>query len=189
MLRKVGVCLLLAVVLGGCEDVYTPKPKGYFRIAMPQKVYQQFDTDCPYSFEFPTYSLIHRDRSANSNDCWYNIDFPLFRARLHLSYVPLENNLRNHVEAVRGLAYKHTIKADAINEELTYDPDHQKYGIFYDIKGNAASSVQFFITDSTNHFMRGALYFNHSPNKDSIAPVVSFIKEDINHLIESLRWK
>ncbi len=183
--------VLIAAVVGmvGCEETYTPKPKGYFRIALPQKVYQGFNTPCPFSFEYPMYALVHPDLEQNSQPCWYNVDFPLFRAKLHLSYAPLQNNVHNHIEAVRTLAYKHTAMADAIDERLTYLPEHNKFGVFYEIKGNAASPLQFFVTDSVNHFMRGALYFNHSPNKDSLGPVIDYIKADMAHLIQTLEWK
>jgi len=89
----------------------------------------------------------------------------------------------------RALAYKHTLKADAITEKVFIKPEQNVYGTVYEISGNAASSLQFFLTDSTNHYLRGALYFNAEPNKDSLAPLIDFVREDIIVLIESFEWK
>lgn len=189
MNKIITVCfVVLFLFFVSCEKTFTPKPKGYFRIALPSKKYKTFDQECPFTFEIPEYSLIHSDIELNTEPCWYNIDFPLFRATLHLSYKAIHGNVYKFIEESRALAFKHTIKADAINEDIYQDPVHQKYGVFYDIKGNAASSIQFFVTDSTQHFLRGALYFNNSPNKDSIAPVLQFILADIDHLVETLEW-
>jgi len=121
--------------------------------------------------------------------CWYNIDFPLFNARIHLTYKPVNNSLSELLEESRSLAFKHSSKADAINEKLISFPDKRVFGTKYDIKGNAASSVQFYLTDSTDNFIRAALYFSVSPNIDSIAPVVKFIEEDIDHFINSFEWE
>jgi gliding motility-associated lipoprotein GldD len=101
----------------------------------------------------------------------------------------VDHNLFQYTEDSRALAYKHTIKADAINETVYTNPGHRVYGILYDIKGNAASSLQFYLTDSVRHFLRGSLYFNVEPNKDSLAPVIAYFREDIVHLIESFEWK
>jgi len=110
------------------------------------------------------------------------------KGKIHLSYKTIHNNFNELMEDSRRLAYKHTIKADAINEQMFIDDEKHVFGILYDIQGDAASSIQFFATDSTTHFLRGSLYFNVIPNKDSLAPVVSFVKKDIIKLMETLSW-
>lgn len=172
-----------------CKNDYTPKPRGYFRITFPEKQYHQLDSIFPFKFEYPVYSTIRKDQSPYAEPYWFNLHFPSMKGDVHVSYKSITNNLGILEEDSRNLAYKHTIKADAINERLYYHPEKEVYGIFYEIKGNAASSVQFFLTDSVDHFLRGSLYFNTIPNKDSLAPVVDFISEDIQHMMETFEWK
>lgn len=182
------VSTVLIIILSACEDEYSPRPRGYFRIDLPQKDYQKFSDDCPFNFEYPIYSIIYPE-SEGTQKYWYNIDFPLFKARLHLSYKEVDNNISKLLEESRTLAFKHSVKANAIDEELLLFPDKNIYGVLYSIKGNTASSLQFFLTDSTEHFFRGALYFSLSPNNDSIAPVVNFIKDDVYNMINSFEWQ
>ena len=118
-----------------------------------------------------------------------NIVIKDLNAKIHLSYKNIHQNLSVLLDDAHTLAYKHSIKADAINEKVFINHEKKVYGILYEIKGDAASSVQFFMTDSTDHYIRGALYFNTNPNKDSLAPVVQFLKTDIVHFIETLNWK
>jgi gliding motility-associated lipoprotein GldD len=181
--------IVIIFMITSCGKSYQPKPLEYFRIDFPQKNYTTFDSvSCYYKFQYPIYAKI-QPYKKETNNCWLNIQFPYFKATIHLTYIKIQNNLRMLTEESRSLAYKHDIKADAIIEILYSDTIHNIYGMVYEIKGNAASPIQFFLTDSSNHFLRGSLYFNVKPNKDSLAPVVAFIKEDIKYLIETLRWK
>jgi len=183
-------CMVMAVMAaGGCRRNYTPKPRGYFRIDLPEHAYREYRSDCPFSFEFPVYANVQPDRSRMARPCWFNVVYPDFNGTIHLSYQTVKKNLEELTEDARTLVYKHSIKADAIGEQLFTHPDKKVYGILYDIKGNTASSVQFFLTDSSRHFIRGALYFNASPNADSLAPVIRFCREDIIHLIETFSWQ
>ena len=172
-----------------CKRHYTPKPAGYLRIDFPEKEYQLYNSTCPFSFEYPVYSKITDDTSRIAEPCWINIEFPHFGAKIHISYKTVNKNLNTYIEDSRTLAYKHTVKADAINETLYSNNETKVYGLLYDIKGDAASNVQFYVTDSTKHFLRGSLYFNVQPNADSLAPVINFVKDDIIHLVETLKWK
>lgn len=181
--------LIPLVLFFSCTDSYTPKPRGYFRIEFPDHEYTAFNDMAPFSFEIPKYSFIAPDSSSMAEPHWYNLVFPSMKGKIHLSYKTLNNDLSKYVEDSRLLAYKHTIKADDIIDHPFIDPKNKVYGIMYEIKGNAASPFQFFATDSSKHFIRGSLYFNVYPNKDSLAPVFTFIKEDIVHLIETIRWK
>jgi gliding motility-associated lipoprotein GldD len=189
-LTYIGVFIIIGFMLfNACKRDYTPKPRGYFRIDLPKKQYTQFDSTFPYKFEYPIYALIKEDRSRNSEKFWINIEYPELNGKIHISYKHVNNNIEQILEDTRKLAYKHTIKADAINEKMFLKPEKKVYGILYEIEGNAASSVQFFLTDSTDHYLRGALYFNTETNKDSLAPVLNFVKEDVIRLIESFEWK
>jgi len=170
---------------------YTPKPRGYFKIDFPAKSYQSFDKGCSFSFDYPTYANLVADSSAGTQPCWFNLAFPQFNGRLHLTYydVTSKGEYENLVEDARTFAFKHTVKANAIDQKVINYPEKKVYGIYYAIEGNTASSVQFFLTDSTKHYFRAALYFNERPQYDSIQPVVNFIKKDLDRMISTFKWK
>lgn len=188
MLRYTALLSIL-LILAGCRDNAVPKPRGYFRIDLPPKQYLLYDTICPFTFEYPVYSRISYDIGDKPEPCWFNIEFPGFNAKIHISYRKVNNNLEPLIRESFDYAYSHTVKADAISELPWHNQASNVYGMLYDIKGNAASSVQFFVTDSTRHFMRGALYFMVQPEKDSLAPVIDFFRQDIVHLVETFKWK
>ncbi len=181
---------LLSVIFTSCRDeTYTPKPKGYFRIDLPEKHYRQFDTTFPYSFEYPVYAIISPDTYSKREPYWINIDYPAYKGRLYLSYKKVNNNIDDYFEDSHKMAYKHIPKAIAINENIIYDDKNKIFGMTFTIEGkDAASPFQFYVTDSTANFLRGALYFNIRPNNDSLAPVIDFIKDDIKYMISTLRW-
>jgi gliding motility-associated lipoprotein GldD len=183
------IIILSVVSVASCRQDYVPKPRGYMKVEYPEKEYTEFDTTAPFSFEYPVYAEIVPDTSPNAEKYWYNIKFPPFDATIYLSYKDVNNNLNEFVEDSRTLAYKHTIKAEAIDESLIHQPEKDVYGILYDFSGNTATSLQFFVSDSSRHFLRGSLYFNTTPEKDSLAPVVSFLREDILHLLDSFEWE
>lgn len=184
--------LLFLCCAAGCNnESYTPKPRGYFHISFPKKEYVSFSDGCPFTFEYPKYAVIQPDRERDAGTCWNNLYFPQFNARLHLTYYNISSSKEYDglVEDARTLAFKHTVKANAIDQKLINYPERKVYGIYYAIEGNTASSVQFFLTDSAKHYFRGALYFNERPQYDSIAPVVGFIKKDIDRMISTFKWK
>lgn len=179
--------LILLTVLS-CNETYTPKPRGYIRVDYPVKQYTLYNSSRGFRFEYPVYARITGDSSVKHPD-WLNIEFPGFDGKIYLSYLKINGNPGVFADESRDLAYKHTIKAESISENLINFPESKVYGILYDIRGNAASSVQFFVTDSLRNFLRGSLYFNTQPNQDSLAPVISFIRQDIDHMIKTLEWK
>jgi gliding motility-associated lipoprotein GldD len=181
--------IISALLLASCHKEYTPKPRGYFRIEFPKKAYHKLTQDLPYSFEIAQYSKTSTDRDPGSQPGWINITTPANKADIHISYAKLCHNLAKHIEESRKLAYDHSIKADAIQEQVYINPEQHVYGTIYFIDGNAASPVQFYLTDSTENFLRGALYIREVPNIDSLRPVIEFLKPDIIHLIETTRWK
>lgn len=173
----------------GSED-YTPKERTYFRITLPEVAYQSFDTTFPYSFEYSKSAKIFRDERSNADKYWINVVYPMYNAILHISYKEVNNNLSQYFEDSRIFANKQMTKATGIKEKIYYDGPNHVYGLVYDIKGtNVASTYQFVVTDSTKNFLRGALYFDMVPNNDSLAPVIDYIKKDIDHLINTFRWK
>ncbi len=182
------VAICLALSMFSCNSNSVPKPRGHFRIDLPVKEYIRFDSICPFTFEYPVYSLIKQEPGMDEY-CWFNIEFPDYKGKLHLSYMDVSNNLKLLTDDAHKLAYKHSVKADAIEEKLWINDEKSVYGIIYLISGDAASSVQFFVTDSLSHYLRGSLYFDAQPDKDSLAPVIQFFREDIVHLIETLEWK
>jgi gliding motility-associated lipoprotein GldD len=181
---------LLTLCFGSCRNNSTPKPRGYFRIDFPEKKYHVFDSlSFPYSFQYPVYGRVIKDVSKISEKYWVNVDFPEYKARIHISYKDAQGRLDSLSEDSRALAYKHAAKADAISERFYFNAETNVYGILYQIKGNTASSWQFYVTDSTNHFLRGALYFSVRTNKDSLAPAIDFFGKDLIRLMETVEWK
>ena len=185
------VVLLFVGLVVSCANEYAPKPRGYFRIKLPEKQYNVYNGGCNFIFEYPKYARIETDTAYNAKPCWMDIVFPAFNARLHLSYYAITSKtaLNALVEDAHTFAFKHTVKATAIDEAVISIPDRQMYGILYSIQGNSASSSQFFLTDSTKNYLRAALYFNEKPKMDSIQPVLDFLREDIHVMIKSARWK
>lgn len=189
--RFVATFFLLGMFIACSNEDYSPKPRGFFRISLPEKTYETPATGCPYSFEIPGYALLVDDKSNNTEPCWKNVDFPQFNARLHISYFAIGPTAPFDMltEDARTFVFKHTAKATAIDQQQIADPERKIYGLRYEIGGNTASNVQFYLSDSTRHYLRGALYFNERPNMDSIRPVLDFIKEDIDHIIRTIHWK
>ena len=177
--------IIFIITLYGCNSDHSPKPKAFMKIKLPEKKYLEYKSICNYSFEYPNYAEINK-----LNNCMIDIDFIDLSAKLHISYFELinSNDINIHIEESVDLAYKHIIKANAIQESDLINRNSKLYGVLYDYDGLTATSMQFFLTDSANHFFRGALYFNTEIN-DSISPINTFIKEDVIHLIESFYWK
>lgn len=180
----------LVLFILSCSPTPTPKPRGFFRIDLPEKQYTAFvQENYPFSFEYPLYAEINKDLSPMAEPWWINVDVPQFKARVHISYKPVYNNLGRYLDDTHKLLHKHIPKATGIREDLIINDDDNVYGIIYHIRGpGVASTCQFFVTDSVRHFLRGALYFNVIPNNDSLAPVIDFLKEDIRHLVSTLQW-
>ncbi|HEY9001983.1 MAG TPA: gliding motility lipoprotein GldD [Mucilaginibacter sp.] len=191
--------LMLMAACDGNHD-YSPKPRGYFRIIFPEKAYQQYNSQYPFTFIYPKYAVIEKDtnvaperkdKKLYNMKYLLNMQFPQFNGTLHLSYESITSKkvFDELTEDARNFAFKHTVKATSIDQAIIHNPDRKVYGIYYTIDGNAASSIQFFITDSVKNYMRGALYFNSTPRLDSIQPVLKFVKKDIDTMIKTFKWK
>ena len=185
------ICFLLMIlILFSCRQNYTPKPPAYFRIDFPEREYRMYDTISPFMFEYPVYGNLAYLIPPVSDSCWLNINFPKYKGTIHLSYRKIDSNLDQLMEDSWKFVYsKIAMRADAVNRREYENPELNVYGTIYDIKGDAASTVQFFVTDSVKHFLRGSLYFSVQPNYDSLAPAIHFFREDIIHLIETVKWK
>jgi gliding motility-associated lipoprotein GldD len=187
--QKLYPLLIIPVLFYSCREAAAPKPRAYQRIGFPEKEYTTFNSECNFSFEYPVYGKVKQVTLKNADPCWYDISFSGYNATIHVTYKPLNNNLSEYIEDVRRIVNKHIIKADDIVESTISLPGRNVYGLFYDISGNTASAVNFYITDSTTGFLSGSLYFQVHPNVDSLAPAISFFREDIVHLIQSFSWE
>ena len=207
------VMMALSGVIVSCNNSYTPKPKGYFKIEFPPHQYILFDKPgFPYSFEYAVYANIVQDSTffeeQPENPYWINLDFPQFRGKMYISYIQIGGKSRFKVRNQKGqyvdsigtntferlisssynLTFKHSSKASSIEDSVFVTPNGIK-GIYFKIGGNAATANQFVVTDSVKHFLRGALYFDATPNEDSLAIVNNFLQQDMKHLINTLKWR
>ena len=191
------VSILLAAVAIACiaiscnnGDNYLPKPRGYFRIDLPEKAYSRVDTIERYSFECPQYAQVTPDPYSPDEKNWINIEMPQFKGSIHLTHKTVNGNLGEYLEDVHTMVVKHLQKANGVRDSLIVNEEHDVYGLFIEMDGKGvATPMQFYLTDSTSNFVRGALYFNFKPDNDSMQPVINFIREDIDHLISTFEWK
>lgn len=206
-------CTLIFMAFTACNSEYTPKPRGYYAIEFPSHAYQLFDKPgYPYTFEYPVYANVVKDTSffeeAPENPYWINIDIPRFNGRIYISYNEIGGRTKFKVRNAKGeytdsvglntfdrlvngaysLTFKHSYKATAIDDSV-FKTNNQIEGIYFKIGGNAATSNQFLLTDTVKHFLRGALYFDATPNEDSLAPVNQFLQKDLQHIINTLKWR
>ncbi len=185
------ISILLMVA---CNSPYVPKPTGYFKIDFPEKQYTRFsEPGFPYSFEYPVYAKIARDSSffgdTPENPWWINIEFPQFKGKIYISYKIIgQYKLDKLLNDAFKLTNKQSVKATYISDSLIHTPNGIS-GMFFRVSGNVATANQFFLTDSTKNFLRGALYFDTTPNQDSLKPVNNFLVEDMMHLINTFKWE
>jgi gliding motility-associated lipoprotein GldD len=187
--KYIFLSLAMLLMAGSCKESYTPKPEGYLKITYPEKAYQVYNEQEFYQFEIPVYARVEIDSSPRSEEGWINVAIPQLNGKIHLSYKPVGDQLNALITDCRELVYKHTVKAHGIEETPFIERENKRFGMVYDLKGDVASAVQFFVTDSTYHFLRGSLYFNSRPNRDSLNPIIEFLREDIIHMIETTQWK
>lgn len=184
MNKKFLFLILICSILFSCKDETLPKPKAFLRLAYNDVNYKKTESNCPYTFEYSDIAI------ANPNaKCWMNIKYPSLKASLNLTYRPVENNLTELLLESEKLTYKHSIKADGISAQPFENNEKMVYGSLLEVTGNAASPLQFHLTDSSKHFITGALYFEVQPNYDSILPAIKFVEKDIKHLMETFEWR
>jgi gliding motility-associated lipoprotein GldD len=186
------IVLLISII--ACNSTYTPKRQGYFKIDFPKHEYKLFDQPgYPYTFEYPVYANILKDTTffedKPENPYWINIEFPRFAGKIYISYKEIgKSDLNKLVNDAYNMTYKHSTRATEIVDSAMRTANGIS-GVFFSVGGNAATAKQFFVTDSVKHFLRGALYFDASPNEDSLGVVNNFLQDDMKHLINTFRWK
>ncbi len=185
------ICLAITSLLISCEEkVYTPKPKAYYRMEFAPHSYQTFDTTYPYQFEYSKIAMILPDNTNQAETYWINIVYPNLNANIYVSYKKVTNNLDTLINDSKNFVTGQIKKAEDIIEYHIIDTINNVYGTAYEILGkNVACPYQFWLTDNESHFFRGALYFNETPNNDSLSPAIDYIKTDILHLFETFTWK
>ena len=174
-------CFLFIV---SCNNDVLPKPKAYLSLDYPKKEYKTLSVKRPYSFDVLKTTTIIDDKNN-----WLKIKYPNLKASIDITYRSIDNNLKELLTEAEKLVFKHAIKAEQIIPKDFINSNRRTFGSLYEITGNAASHLQFHVTDSTNNFIKGALYFYAKPNYDSILPAVAYIKQDVLELVESLEWK
>jgi len=190
--------LFVFLFLLSCKDdsILVPKPRTYPRIVFPDKTYVPFDNpDCPFMMRVPEYGVYLKDslkvEYEKTFDCWFDLYYNKLNTYIHFSYVDFDTRARFDELVVDAfeMADKHNVKASYRDEMRLSFPDKKVYGLLFEIDGPVASPIQFFLTDSTRHFLRGSLYFKDVVNRDSIQPVFEFVKEDFEVFFESFAWK
>lgn len=186
------IIVLMGLGVASCGEAERPlpKPKGYFRIDLPEKNYVKVDTIGRYAFETPDYAVITHDPLSPNEKNWINVEMPQFKASFHLTHKDVHGNLGEYLEDVHLMITKHLQKANGMNDSLIVNPEHRVYGMLIEMDGKGvATPLQFYLTDSTANFLRGALYFNFVPNNDSMQPVIDYLRQDIDRMINTLEWK
>jgi gliding motility-associated lipoprotein GldD len=187
MLKKQFVFTLIFIGLlavSSCKDSVLPKPSSYLRLDYPEAKYASFENQCPFAFEMNSEAIIKGEKN-----CGFTISYPKMKATIYLTYKPVNGNINSLLRDAQKLTYEHVIKADNILEQPYMNPSRKVYGMFYRVDGNAATNSQFYVTDSTKHFVTASVYFYAKPNFDSIMPAASFVRNDMQRLMETLKWK
>lgn len=184
MLKNIGF-IISVFGLCACAETPLPKPMGELRLEYPRAEYQPFASPCSFAFEYSDLAKVEQGKQP----CWYYIAYPKMKAKIFITYFPIKNDLELHIKEAEKMVYEHTIKASAIETKSFSYPEKKVYGNFYELKGESASNIQFYATDSTKHFVTANLYFNTRPKPDSLAPAVDYIKQDILRMLDTFEWK
>ena len=176
--------LLLLVLVASCKDEVLPKPASQLRLDYPVAEYAAFSNHCPFEFEMNNNAIIKEDKN-----CGFSINYPKMKATIYVTYKTVNNDINSLLRDAQKLTYEHVIKADDIIEQPYMNSNKKVYGMFYQVSGNAATNAQFYATDSIKHFVTGSVYFYAKPNFDSILPAESFVKNDMQRLLETIKWK
>lgn len=184
--KRIGLfaLLLLLTFANGCKNDVLPKPASQLRLDYPIAKYASFSNHCPFEFQINEDAIIKEDKN-----CGFSIHYPKMKATIYLTYKTVDNNLNDLLKDAQKLTYEHVIKADDILEQPYVNKNKKVYGMFYRVDGNAATNAQFYATDSIKHFVTGSVYFYAKPKFDSIMPAASYVKNDMQRLLETIKWK
>ena len=174
----------IVLLFTSCKDDVLPKPSSQLRLDYPVAEYASFENHCPITFEINSDGIIKED-----NKCGFSITYPKMKATIYLTYKNVNGDIDKLLRDAQKLTYEHVIKADDILEQPYLNKDKKVYGMFYNVNGNAATNAQFYVTDSLKHFVTGSVYFYAKPNYDSIMPAADYIKNDMQHIMETIKWK
>lgn len=183
----------IILLLSACHnsDSEAPRPTGYFRIDLPERHYNRMDTTLPFTFEQSDQAnLVIKPQSKGI--CWVDVDYPSLNATLKMTCLNITSpdSLRNLIYSEEKMVKFHYQKADDVEYSVVRDEDAHLWGQIYDIEGkDVATPFQFWLTDSAHHFVRATLYFNFTPNNDSLQPVIEYLREDAMHYINTFEWK
>ena len=187
MIKKIngffGIALLL-VFANSCKDDVLPKPASQLRLDYPVAKYASFSNHCPFEFEMNDDAIIKEDKN-----CGFSIEYPKMKATIYLTYKTVNGDINKLLRDAQKLTYEHVIKADDILEQPYINNGNKVYGMFYQVDGNAATNAQFYATDSIKHFVTGSVYFYAKPKFDSIMPAADYVKNDMQRLLETIKWK
>ena len=192
-----GLALFWAFLMGfslmSCDAVVPqPKPKGYPRIELPSNASKALNYPGPFEFEIAQVAVVRPapERPEFPGGLWLNIDYPDFRSTIYLTYLPVTNNLPELLDAANQQVYQgHVTMSEGIEERALVYSERKVFGRVFQLLGPVATPVQFYLTDSARHFLRGSLYFNYAANYDSIAPILTYLNQDIDRMMSSLVWK
>ncbi|MBW2960365.1 gliding motility lipoprotein GldD [Mesonia aestuariivivens] len=185
-MRLIIVNVIFLLLLVSCEKSYQPKPKAYLALEYPEATYKKIQLPCPYTFEIN--KQVQVKASKTNNPCWVDLEYPDLKGTIFITYRPVHNNLQALLMDGQKLPLQHTIKADEIEGDTYVNAKNHTYGTFYEVKGDAASQAQFYLTDSVHHFLTGSIYFKTQPNYDSIIPAADYLANDIRHIMETVKW-
>ena len=184
--------LLIFFILGlsSCRRVSVPKPYGYVRLTMPDTCYADaVPAGFPYRFDVSCNAEVLPVRGEHGERYWIDLHYPALNATVHCSYQPVRGNLRELTDDAIRFVYRHSSHASSIPEQGFVHAEARVYGVLFDLEGNTASSMQFFVTDSVRHFFRAAVYCDCVPNADSLAPVYDYLHKDVVRMVESFEWR
>ena len=181
---------VLFIVLSSCRQSSIPKPYGYIRLTMPDTCYADaVPKGYPYRFDVSCHAEVRPVSDEQGGQYWIDLHYPALNATVHCSYQPVRGNLRELTDDAIRFVYRHSSHASSIPEQGFVHAEARVYGVLFDLEGNTASSMQFFVTDSVRHFFRAAAYCDCVPNADSLAPVYDYLHKDVVRMVESFEWR
>ena len=188
-MKKIAFLILITIVFSCKEELNIPKPPTYLRLELPEHKYTNYHDDCAYTFSVSDLYNVKPVMIDTEKTCHKDIELGPLNGTIHLSYINMTEPLSSYVNHVNDKIGDHKIKATAINDAIIMIPEHKVYCTFFELEGNVASPFQFYLTDSLNNFASAVVYFNSTPNYDSLRPTLDYLKVDIEHMINNFEWK
>jgi len=190
-MKLISSLILIVLILTSCkeETLFIPKPATYLRPVLPKHTYIKYNDECPYTLSLPKIFKIKKISSEDGLTCHKDIELGPLNGIIHFSYIYMNEPLATYVNFTNNQIDNHKIKATNINDYTIINESSSVYCTFFELQGNVASPFQFYITDSVSNFVRGVVYFNSTPNYDSLKPSLDYLKTDLKHMITNFKWK